>query len=73
MALELSAQKAKVLVAFRRSNMAKDIYEIAVDLLDQARSDYEETVPATEHLRLTVLDVKQTLTVLFEDEIQVKE
>lgn len=73
MALEVTANQAKVLVAFRRSNMAADVYNIAVELLNQRREAYEETVPASEELRMAVLDTKLTLAVLFEEEITVKE
>lgn len=73
MALVVTAQQAKVLVAFRRSTMATELYNIAVDLLNARREEYEETTPATEALRLGVVDAKHTLAVLFEDTIEIKE
>ena len=70
MALVLTAQQARVLIAFRRSSMSRELYEIAVEILDARREAYEET-PATEALRLDVADAKSTLNVLFEAEIEV--
>lgn len=71
MPLQLTAQQAKVLVSFRRSNVAKEVYEIAVGILDARRAAYEETHPASEELRYAVLDAKSTLDVLFEGEISI--
>lgn len=73
MALELTRQQAKVLVSFRRSNVSKELYEIAVGILDARRVAYEDTHPASEELRYAVNDAKSTLGVLFEDEIAIKE
>jgi|688.fasta_scaffold1813828_2 hypothetical protein len=73
MALDLTRQQAKVLVSFRRSTVAKELYEIAVGVLDARRAAYEETHPASEELRHAVNDAKSTLGVLFEDEIAIKE
>ena len=73
MALELTRQQAKVLVSFRRSNVSKELYEIAGGILDARRAPYEDTNPASEELRHAVNDAKNTLGVLFEDEITIKE
>ena len=73
MALELTRQQAKVLVSFRRSNVSKELYEIAVGILDARRAAYEDTNPASEELRHAVNDAKSTLGVLFEDEIAIEE
>lgn len=73
MALKLTQQQAKVLTAFRRSAMSNDVHAIARQILVERREEYETTEPASEELRLLVLDAKSTLSVLFEEDITIKE
>lgn len=73
MALELTRQQAKVLLAFRRSSMATDVRSIVRGILDARREVYENTEPASEAARQLVQDTKETLNILFDDEVTVKE